>query len=153
MPHTATLLTTTTDLSFNSLFEMPNLSLFPCRVGYSVLSILYLRCPPADAAPKEAHNLLLSILYLRCVYCAGGGGSAAWPRSFNSLFEMHRQQWRNPARRRRQALSILYLRCDMPPPAILVRGVGKLSILYLRCGRPPARQAAPPAGRDFQFSI
>ncbi len=79
--------------AFNSLFEM----LFCMSVvgtnALRRLSILYLRCP-AGTSPV----------------------GAAWGATFNSLFEMQKQNSGAGAGRRGWRLSILYLRCIDPNP-------------------------------------
>ena len=121
----------TTDISFNSLFEMQ-------RGGYATASAetaasfnSLLEMPTRCASMNSQSASTVSILCLRCLRC-GGAVLVCGPvqARFNSLFEM-------------PSMMALQARVDST----------SVSILCLRCGAAEVAQAEAPRRCEFQFSV
>ena len=122
----------TTDVAFNSLFEM--LGATDWSVSYAVafrLSILYLRCPLRHKRVQVAWRSC-SFNSLFEMRRQAVGMRSQTKRTFNSLFEM-RTAFCRMSLKSTESLSILYLRCIYSYRFRFGCVYVLLSILYLRC--------------------
>ena len=119
---------------FNSLFEMlVNVEVRRLMSSIHALSILYLRCPLRSVQHCEQNREPFNSLFEMLIALKAKSAIVPYTPTFNSLFEMHGGRRRRPLHVRRLSLSILYLRCQIPPSLHPSGVVYELSILYLRC--------------------
>ena len=138
---------------FNSLFEMRILLGMWTDIStiLACVSILYLRCRPIGT-PKTppAITATVSILYIEMLASCRRRWRGGVLHRFNSLFEMRRRwTWRCTAGMR--FVSILYVEMPKGPSRnTTLLGKSVVSILYLRCQQPPPSQS--PRSRAVRFN-